>query len=124
LVVDGWIDGKVAITMNMKDLVKGIIAGAIAGAINLLPLLFASDIEATVLVSTVITWILVGLFIAATDFKLPRCVHGIIVALLISLPTLVYIFPRSLFAALWTTVLAILFGAILGIILKRKKTTN
>lgn len=80
----------------MNKYIRGIITGAVAGIINCLFLLFAKDIEITVYISTCITWIVIGLLICSVDFKIREILKGIIVALLVSLPSLVYTFSSTI----------------------------
>lgn len=106
----------------MKKCINGIIVGIVAGIINCLFLLFASDIEITVYISTIITWAITGLIISSTNFKLKGILKGIIISVLISLPSFVFTISSTLFGTIWTLGETILFGAIIGYVIE--KTNN
>lgn len=103
----------------MKKYISGIISGITAGAINCLFLLFASDLEITVFISTFITWIVTGFLISSVDFKLNSILKGIIVSLLISLSSLIFTYSSSILGGIWTTITTIIVGAFMGYIIDK-----
>ncbi len=103
----------------MKKYVSGIISGLIAGVINCLFLLFASDLEFTVFISTFINWVVIGLLISSVNFKLNSILKGIMVALLLSASSLVYTFFSNIFGGMWTIITTIMIGAFMGYIIDK-----
>lgn len=104
----------------MEKYRNGIVVGILAGGINCLFLLFASDIEVPVYVSTILTWFVIGLFISATSFKAAGSLKGILVSLLISLPSFVYTISSTIFGTIWNILTTIIVGAIIGSVLEKK----
>ncbi len=76
----------------MKKYINGITVGIVVGIINCLFLLFSSDIEITVYMSTLITWLITGLFISSVNFK----TKGIIVSLLLLCHICYYYFKYTI----------------------------
>lgn len=102
----------------MNKYFKGIIIGLVAGIVNFTFLLFAKDIEITVYISTFITWTVIGLLISSVDFKINSILKGIMVSLLVSLPSLVYTLSSTVIGAIWTFLTTLFIGAFLGYIIK------
>lgn len=103
----------------MKKYISGITSGIIAGVINCLFLLFASDLEVTVFISTFINWVVIGLLISSVNFKLNSILKGITVSLLLSISSLVYTFSNNVFGGIWTIVTTITIGAFMGYVIDK-----
>ncbi len=103
----------------MKKYTKGALIGIIVGIFNCLSLIFVKDIEITVYISTFITWIVIGIFTNIVKIDLNSIIKGIIVALLVSLPSLVYTVASSIFGAIWTLATTLISGAILGYFIEK-----
>lgn len=109
----------------MKKYRTGILSGVLAGSINCLFLLFAKDLSISVYVSSFITWIVIGLLISSVDFKLNGIAKGIIVAILVSLPSFIYTIESTIYGALWNLGITLLVSAIIGYIIEKVvKCTN
>lgn len=106
----------------MKKYINGVISGVIAGVINCLFLLFAKDLEIIVFISTFITWIAIGILISSVDYKANGVIKGIVVSLLVSLSSLVYIFASAIFGGIWTLITTLLVGAFMGYIIEKINT--
>lgn len=103
----------------MKKYISGILSGIIAGLINCLFLFFASDLEVTIFISTFINWVVIGLLISSVNFKIDGILKGIVVALLLSLSSLIYTFSSNIFGGIWTIITTIMVGAFMGYIIER-----
>ena len=108
----------------MKKYIKGIIIGTMIGLIQSLFLLFAKDIAITVYISTLITWIIIGLLISSVDFKINRTVKGTFVALLVSAPSFVYTFSVTVLGTIWTLTTTVIMGALMGYFIEKKRDSN
>lgn len=98
----------------MKKFMVGICGGIIGAFINVSFLFFAPDLEIEVYISTSITWIVIGILIASSSFKLNGIAKGIIISTLVSASSMVYTITSSPSGAIWTLINTILFGAIIG----------
>lgn len=98
----------------MKIYIIGIIVGLLGGLVNILFLLFAPDIDISVYISTFITWTIIGLLISSSNFKLNGFLKGSLIAIMLSLPSIVYTISFSVFGAICTLINAIIVGAIMG----------
>lgn len=108
----------------MEKYIKGIVIGIIIGLIQILFLLFAKDIEITVYISTLITWVITGLLISSVDFKMNWLPKGILIALLVSAPSLIYTFSTTIFGTVWTLTTTIIMGALMGYFIEKKRNPN
>ncbi|MBY0754069.1 hypothetical protein K5V21_01240 [Clostridium sardiniense] len=102
----------------MKNYIVGIIVGLLGGMVNILFLLFAPDIDISVYVSTFITWTIIGLLISSSNFKLNGFLKGSLIAVMLSLPSIVYTISFSVFGAIWTLINSIIIGAIMGFVIE------
>ncbi len=98
----------------MKRYFIGVRLGALGGVINTAFLLFAAGVEPAVYISTFITWLVIGLMIVSSDFQIPWIAKGITIAVLLSLPILVFPLLSAPIGALWNVVTTILCGARIG----------
>lgn len=97
----------------MKKLLFGMLGGALGAVVNILFLTFASSLEWTIYVSTGVTWIVIGILIAFCCMR-SGILKGIVVAILVSLPNLVYTVVSSPVGAIFTTIEAVIIGAGVG----------
>jgi len=105
--------------VRVNKIFIGIGLGAVAGVINALFLTFAQDIEWTVYLSTIITWIVCGFFISSSALRINGIRKGILIAILISIPSLIYVLSANLVGAVWTIMWTILFGGIIGFLIEK-----
>nr|WP_307991729.1 hypothetical protein [uncultured Niameybacter sp.] len=98
----------------MKKILVGLISGSIGAIINIAFLLFAPDLKLEVYLSTVITWLAIGILMSVCDLKLNSLLKGIIVALLVSASSLVYTVSSSFSGAVWTLINTLVIGAMIG----------
>lgn len=98
----------------MKKYLIGLGAGAAGAVVNVLFLLMAPGISLNVYLSTAITWLVIGLLVSACNFPVQGSFKGVLVALLISLPSFVYTVSSSISGTLCTLGNTIIWGAVLG----------
>lgn len=98
----------------MKKLFAGFCCGGAGAAVNLLFLVLAPDIELQVYLSTGLTWVAIGILTAFCNFSLNGALKGILVALLVSAPSLVYTVTASAAGAVWTILNTLVVGAAIG----------
>lgn len=103
----------------MKKYLIGVLSGVVGGIGNTAFLFFAPNIENAVYISTFVTWLVIGLLIASSDFKLSGIFKGAIIAVLISLPSLIFTIVSSPTGAIWSLANAIIFGALMGFVIDK-----
>lgn len=105
--------------MRTNKIFVGVALGTAAGVVNTLFLLFAQDIEWTVYLSTFITWIVCGFFISTNALRINGIIKGTLIAILLSLPSLIYVLSANIFGAVWTIMWTIVFGGIIGFLIDK-----
>ncbi len=103
----------------MKKYMSGITSGMIAGVINCLFLLFASDLEVIVFLSTFTNWVIIGVLISSVDFKFNSILKGIVVSLLLSVSSFLYTFSSNILGGIFITTTTIIIGALMGYIVDK-----
>lgn len=108
----------------MKKYLIGMGCGFIGAIINLLFLLMAPNIEISVYISTLITWIVIGLLISASEFKINSIAKGILISILVSLPSLVFTIVSTISGAVWTVINTIIAGGFIGYFIDKVLNTK
>lgn len=98
----------------MKKLFAGLCCGSAGAAVNLLSLVLAPDIGLQVYLSTGLTWVSIGILTAFCNFGVSGALRGVIVALLVSGPSLIYTVTASAAGAVWTMLNTLIVGAAVG----------
>lgn len=91
----------------------GITLGAMIGIINVLPMIL-QKISWDANISSFLTWIIVGYFISTTKLKFRGIVKGIIISVLIFIPSTIFVIESNLIGALWIIVMTLIYGSLLG----------
>lgn len=97
----------------MKSVIIGILLGMAAGIIDVIPMIL-KKLTWDANISAFVMWVIVGLFIATVDIDVQPILKGILIALLILLPSGILIGwkePKSLIPILTMT---IILGGALG----------
>jgi hypothetical protein len=76
------------------------------------------------LISTFLTWVVVGLLISISSLKIKAFLKGIIITLLVNVPLLIYVAESSLIGLFWSMLMAIVFGGLLGYALDKFGTAE
>ncbi|MBZ9607919.1 hypothetical protein G9F73_008880 [Clostridium estertheticum] len=96
----------------------GIILGVIVGVINVLPMIL-QKVSYDANISTFLTWIIVGFFISTTNLKIQGILKGIIISILIFIPSTVFVIESNLTGAIWIIVMTLIFGSLLGYLIDK-----
>ena len=105
----------------MKELNKaylGIILGAIVGVVNVLPMIL-QKVAWDANMSTFLTWVIVGFFISTTKLKFQGILKGIIISILIFIPSTIFVIESNLTGAIWIIVMTLIFGSLLGYLIDK-----
>lgn len=92
--------------------------GVIVGVINVLPMIL-QKISWDADISTFLTWIIVAFFISVTNFKFQGILKGIIVSLLIFIPSTVFVIESNLIGAIWVIAMTLIWGSLLGYLIDK-----
>lgn len=98
----------------MSKLVKMTIITCLAIIINLVPM-FLQGIESTVLISYAIMWFSITVFSFQVNFFNNKLISSVIVALLISGPSTIFILVASVTGYVWTILWIIITAVIIGV---------
>ena len=97
----------------MKNKVIGIGLGAVAGCIDVIPMLL-QNLSWDANLGAFSMWVIVGLLIASTDFKLNPVLKGIVVAFLVLTPSAILIGWKEPVSLIPIAAMTLLLGAGLG----------
>ncbi|WKB36074.1 hypothetical protein QS257_01920 [Terrilactibacillus sp. S3-3] len=101
--------------IKARQIIFGIVLGVVAGIINIVPLA-AQKVRWDTVFSQFLDWVIVGFFIAATHWKINDVLKGILIALLIFIPSLIYTIELSLAGAFLMIIMTAFFGGLIGAI--------
>lgn len=104
--------------MNSKYII-GIFFGIIAGILDVIPMLL-QKLTWDANLAAFSMWIMVGLFISSTDFKLPSVLKGIVISFLILTPSAVIICWKEPFSIIPISIMTLVLGSGLGYIIEKK----
>ncbi|MFA4905434.1 MAG: hypothetical protein WC645_02900 [Candidatus Margulisiibacteriota bacterium] len=102
----------------MNKIMFGIIMGALAGIIDIAPMIFMK-LPLSAILSAFSMWVVVGLLVASSRLGLPGAVAGILIALLVLLPTAILIGEKKPTELIPIVIMTIMLGGLLGYFLKR-----
>lgn len=98
----------------MKKIIGGLIIGAVLGVINVAPLLF-QELEISVVLSNYIIWLVAGFVLSIAELKMKHVMQGVLIALIVSASSLVYIAASGAAALVWTLLWTVLSGGLMGV---------
>ena len=96
----------------------GVILGVIVGVLNVLPMIL-QKISWDANISTFITWIIVGFLISTTNLKIRGIFKGIIISILIFIPSTIFVIESNLTGAIWIIIMTLIYGSLLGYLVDR-----
>jgi hypothetical protein len=102
----------------MKKLWIGIIAGIIAGIIDVIPMII-QNLTWDANLSAFSMWVVVGVFIASTHWKLNSPIKGILIAFMILMPSAIIIGWKEPFSLLPISIMTIILGGLLGYFIEK-----
>jgi Flp pilus assembly protein TadG len=97
----------------MNKLLKGIMFGAIAGLVDITPMILMK-LPLSASLSAFSLWVVAGLLIASSDLKINKVARGIIIALLVFLPSAFIIAQNGLVVVFFPLVMTMVLGGLLG----------
>lgn len=103
----------------MKQFIIGALTGVIAAVINVAFLFMAPGLKISVFIATAITWIVTGIMISLCSLKINAILKGMLIAILISASSLVYVVTSSPSGAVWNILSTLVWGAIMGVVIDK-----
>lgn len=104
--------------IKFKKHFLGIILGAIIGILNVLPMFF-QKVNWDVNLSTFLIWTIVGFFISTTKLKFKGFIKGIIISILIFIPSIIFVIESNLLGVIWIIVTTLIYGSLLGCLIDK-----
>lgn len=102
----------------MKKPVAGVIFGILAGIIDVI-LMIKQNLTWDVIISVFAMWIVVGLLIASVDLKINSIIKGVVIALLVFLPSAILIGWNDPALLITITIMTTILGGLLGFTINR-----
>jgi len=96
----------------------GIILGAIVGVVNVLPMIL-QKVAWDANISTFLTWVIVGFFISTTKLKFQGILKGIIISIIIFVPSTIFVIESNLTGVIWIIIMTLIFGSLLGYLIDK-----
>ena len=108
----------------MKNLKVGILLGFVAGIIDIIPML-VQQLTWDANISALSMWMVVGIFISTVDWKINSILIGILISLLVLLPSAILIGWKNPILLVPIFSMTVILGGILGFsIVKINKATT
>lgn len=98
----------------MRKMVLGLLIGAVLGVVNVAPLLF-QELDISVVISNYVIWLVAGFVLSIAQLKMKHVMQGVLIALIVSASSLVYIAASGVAALVWTLIWTVLSGGLMGI---------
>lgn len=105
----------------MTKTLKGIILGATVGTIDVIPMIL-QKLTWDANLSAFSMWVIIGYLLTKIEMKIPAFLKGIVISVLILIPTAIIIGWQEPFSLIPITIMTMILGSILGILIK--KTTK
>ena len=102
----------------MNKINKGLLFGSIAGAIDVIPMV-VMRIPLSACLSAYTMWVVIGIFIGATNLPVKRVLKGILASLLILAPTAILIIASNPLDIIPIFIMTVLLGGLLGYFIER-----
>jgi len=107
----------------MKNLKVGILLGFLAGIIDVIPML-VQQLTWDANISALFMWVVVGIFISTIDWKINAILKGIIIALLVLLPSAIVIGWKNPILLVPIFSMTVILGGILGFSISKINNSN
>jgi hypothetical protein len=98
----------------MNPIVAGLLVGVIAGVFDVIPMIL-QKLSWVANISAFSMWVIVGLLIATNNLKLPAIIKGILISILVLIPTAIIIGSKEPKSLIPITIMTIILGSITGI---------
>jgi hypothetical protein len=106
----------------MKNLKVGILLGFLAGIIDIIPMI-VQQLTWDANISALSMWVVVGIFISTIDWKINSILKGILIALLVLLPSAIIIGWKEPILLVPIFSMTLILGGILGFSINRINKT-
>ena len=107
----------------MKNLKVGILLGFAAGIVDIIPMM-VQQLSWDANISALSMWVVVGIFISTIDWKINAILKGILIALLVLLPSAIIIGWKEPILLIPIFSMTLILGGILGYSIHRINTEN
>lgn len=101
----------------MKKLIIGLIIGIVAGILDVIPMIL-QKLTWDANISAFSMWVIIGVFIATTDYKIISGFKGIIISFLVLFPSAILIGWKEPISLLPISIMTIILGTFSGIIIE------
>jgi len=107
----------------MKNLKVGILMGFVAGVIDIIPML-VQQLTWDANISALSMWMVVGIFIATVDWKINSILKGVLISLLVLLPSAILIGWNNPILLVPIFSMTIILGGVLGFSINKIKKAD
>lgn len=106
----------------MKNLKVGVLLGFLAGIVDIIPMIL-QQLTWDANISALSMWVVVGIFISTINWKINAILKGILIALLVLLPSAIIIGWKEPILLVPIFSMTLILGGILGFSINRIKKT-
>ena len=107
----------------MKNLKVGVLLGFAAGIVDIIPMML-QQLSWDANISALSMWVVVGIFISTINWKINAILKGILIALLVLLPSAIIIGWKEPILLIPVFSMTLILGGILGYSIHRINTEN
>jgi len=101
-----------------KNKIVGIAFGTIAGILDVVPMII-QKLSWDANISAFSMWVIVGLVISSSDFKIPSIIKGVLVSFLLLLPSAILIAWKEPISILPISIMTLILGSGLGFAIEK-----
>jgi hypothetical protein len=101
-----------------KEIFTGLAIGAVAGVLDVIPMII-QKLSWDANLSAFTMWIVVGLFLAITKFKIKGATKGLIISFLVLLPNLFIIGSKELLSLIPIFIMTAILGSLSGFVYQK-----
>jgi hydrogenase/urease accessory protein HupE len=102
----------------MNRIFAGLLVGVIAGILDIIPMIL-QKLSWVANLSAFSMWVIIGLLIATNNLKLPAIIKGILLSILVLIPTAIIIGSKEPKSLIPITIMTIILGSITGIAINK-----
>ena len=102
----------------MKKQTIGIIFGSIAGIIDVIPMII-QNLTWDANISAFTMWVVIGFFIASVDLKIKPFLKGVLIGLLVLLPSAILIGWKEPVSLIPITIMTLILSSLLGFLINK-----
>jgi len=102
----------------MKKIIIGITCGVIAGIVDVIPMII-QKLPLSAVLSAFTMWVIIGFLLSIIKWDINSIIKGIIISLLVLLPSAIIIGSEEPFSLIPIMIMTIILGALLGFSIDR-----